>query len=394
LASGSVSTPWNEAHRLTTLQHAVVASEAQPLALESGTTLAPVSVAYETYGTLNAEKSNAILVCHALTGDAHLAGKYSPEDTAVGWWDTLVGEGKALDPTRDFIICSNVLGGCKGSTGPSSLNPATGQPYAMAFPVITIGDMVQTQARLLDALGISQLKAILGGSMGGFQALDFAVRYPQRVRSVAVVASSHKLSAQAIAFNAVARFAILNDPQWQNGDYPPEAPPQVGLSTARMMAHLTYLSEEALEAKFGRRRQNPQAGDHLGQRFDFTSEFAVESYLAHQGQSFLKRFDANTYLYMTKALDYFDLAATWGEGSLLQALARSEARFFVAAFESDWRFPTACSQAIARALRQLNRSVAFVELPSTAGHDAFLLEHEALNPVLGGWLQQEEEPQP
>lgn len=381
---------WTDTHRLVATQVATVATPQHPLPLESGAELKHVQLAYETYGELNATKSNAILIFHALTADAHVAGKHHEHDPKTGWWDALFGEGLAFNPATDFIICANVLGGCKGSTGASSINPETGTPWGMTFPLITVGDMVVAQKRLLEQLGVGKLKAVVGGSMGGFQAMDFALRYPESVERVVLVATSSKLSSQAIAFNAVARYAILNDPNWNEGNYSLENQPTVGLSTARMMAHITYLSEEALEAKFGRRLQAPAQG----KTFDFQKEFAVESYLEHQGKAFLKRFDANTYLYLTKVLDYFDLAEAWGEGSLLKAFSRTQAKFLIASFSSDWRFPTACSQAIAKTLRQLGREVSFIELSSTAGHDAFLLETEALNRIIAPFLHPIDEGKP
>jgi homoserine O-acetyltransferase/O-succinyltransferase len=361
-----------------------IASPDHPLALESGQTLAPVTLAYETYGTLSPTGDNAILICHALTGDAHVAGYHgdgtNPLDEKPGWWHEMVGPGKPFDTTHYYIVCSNVLGGCKGSTGPSSVNPATGQPYGVSFPMVTIGDMVTAQARLADALGVSQWLCVAGGSLGGFQALDWSIRYPERVRSVIAMATASRVSAQGIAFNAVGRHAVINDPLWQNGSYTTDNPPVKGLATARMMAHITYLSEASLERKFGRRLQVPGTG----LQFDFINEFAVESYLAHQGEAFIKRFDANSYLYMTKAMDYFDLAASYG--SLTEAFAPVKADTLLVSFNSDWLFPTQESRAIAQALRRAGKPVSFVELDSPLGHDAFLLEVPAMSRIVAPFL--------
>lgn len=334
-------------------------------------------VAYETYGQLNLEKSNAVLLCHALTGDSHVASHH--EDDTPGWWDAMVGPGKAFDTTKYFVICSNVLGGCKGSTGPGSDNPETGQPYGLSFPMITTADMVTAQAALLDALGIERLLAVAGGSLGGFQALEWAIRFPQRVRRVLGVATAARVSPQAIAFNAVGRHAIMNDPSWNNGDYYPGEGPVVGLSTARMIGHITYLSEASLERKFGRRLQ-----DKDQPAYDFSTEFQIESYLNYQGQRFTQRFDANSYLYLTKAMDYFDLAADYG--SLAQAFQSVEASSLIVSYSSDWLFPPEAGLTIARGLRQAGKAVSYVELESSAGHDAFLVDTAALAAIIPPFL--------
>jgi homoserine O-acetyltransferase len=351
----------------------------EPLALESGAALGPITLAYETYGKLNAARDNAILLLHALSGDAHAAGWYTG-DTKPGWWNSMVGPGRPFDTDRYFVICSNVLGGCQGSTGPSSANPATGRPYAASFPVLTIGDMVRAQARLLDRLGIEQLLAVAGGSMGGFQALEWATAHPERVRGAILLATSARSSPQTLAWNAIGRRAIMSDPRWRGGDYYDSEPPTDGLAVARMIGHITYLSEPSLERKFGRAYQ-----DGGGPAFTLEREFAIESYLDYQGVSFNARFDANTYLYITKAMDYWDLSARYG--SLDAALARSQATFLLLSFSSDWLYPTAESVAIADALRRIGRPVTHAELASSAGHDAFLVDVEAQAPLIEGFLE-------
>jgi homoserine O-acetyltransferase len=351
-----------------------------PFALASGQSLAALDIAYETYGTLDAMGANAVLVCHALTGDQHVAGN-NPRTGKPGWWPRLVGVGKPIDPARHFIICANVLGGCSGSSGPASIDPLTGQRFSMAFPVITIRDMVNAQSRLVDYLGVGQLSAVVGGSMGGMQALDWAVAHPQRVRSVVAIATAARHSAQNIAFHEVGRQAIMADPMWQGGGYADSAPPAAGLAVARMAAHITYLSEAGLTAKFGRRLQDRAA---LG--FGFDAEFQVESYLRHQGLAFTERFDANSYLYITRALDYFDLAAPH-DGVLAKAFAGTRTRFAVVSFTSDWLYPTAESRRIVRALNAAGAAVSFVELESPFGHDAFLLDAPEMNRVVDGFLR-------
>src|SRR3954468_9581578 len=335
----------------------------EPLVLESGATLGPVTLAYETYGRLNARRDNAILLLHALSGDAHAAGWHTG-DAKPGWWDSMVGPGRPFDTERYFVICSNVLGGCQGSTGPSSSNPATGRPYAASFPVLRIGDMVRAQARLLDRLGIERLLAVAGGSMGGFQALEWATALPERVRGAILLATSARSSPQTLAWNAIGRRAIMSDPRWRGGDYYDGEPPADGLAVARMIGHITYLSEPSLERKFGRALQ-----DGAGPLFTLGPEFTIESYLAHKGASFNARFDANSYLYITKAMDYWDLPARYG--SLDNALARSQVAFLLLSFTSDWLYPTSESVAIAAALRRIGRPVTHIELASSAGHDAF-----------------------
>jgi homoserine O-acetyltransferase len=352
----------------------------EPLALDSGAALGPVTVAYETYGELNAARDNAILLLHALSGDAHAAGRHQPADPRPGWWDAMVGPGRPFDTDRYFVICSNVIGGCQGSTGPSSIDPATGRPYATRFPVLTIGDMVRAQAWLLDRLGIQQLLAVAGGSMGGFQALEWATAYPHRVRGAILLATSARSSPQTVAWNAIGRRAIISDPRWRGGDYYNGEPPVDGLAIARMIGHITYLSEPSLERKFGRAYQG---ADQPG--YTLEPEFAIESYLDYQGAQFNARFDANSYLYITKAMDYWDLPARYG--SLDAALSRSRADFLLLSFTSDWLYPTPESVAIADALRRLGRAVEHVELESTAGHDAFLVDSAKQAPIIEAFLE-------
>jgi len=352
------------------------------LTFASGRTITGVEVAYETWGRLHDDGSNAVLVCHALSGDSHLAGLRPGEDpgAAPGWWDVMVGPGKAIDTERYFVVCCNVLGGCSGTTGPSSIDPATGAPWGLRFPLVTIEDMVDVQARLLQALDVHRLLAVVGGSMGGMQALAWAKRYPDRVGSVVADATTWRLGAQAIAFNEVGRRAILEDPGFADGDYyGKEAQPESGLGIARMIGHITYLSDESMHKKFGRRLQ--ASADYA---YDFVSEFQVESYLAYQGARFVERFDANTYLYMTKAMDYFDLQG--GAPSLVEALRGVKARFLVLSFSSDWLFPTARSRELVAALREIGTEVTFAEIPSAYGHDAFLLEPEAQHRLIAPFL--------
>ncbi len=349
------------------------------LELECGERLGPITVAYETYGALNADRSNAVLVCHALSGDAHAAGKHSPNDAKPGWWDVMIGPGKGIDTDRHFVICSNFLGGCKGTTGPSSINPKTGRPYGLDFPVITVGDMVRVEHELLRHLGVERLLCVLGGSLGGMQALDWAVRYPDEVASAIFIATSPITGAQQIAFDAVGRSAIQADPDFLSGEYPPTAGPRKGLAIARMMAHITYLSDISMSQKFGRTLRNT---DHLG--FSFDSEFNVETYLDYQGERFVERFDANSYLYVTKAMDYFDVGA--GYPSIDAALSRMTGRALVVSFTSDWLFPPYESEKIVYALARAGRDVSFCNVQSDYGHDAFLLEVETLSRLVSGAL--------
>ena len=351
-----------------------------PLKLACQQLLAPFSIAYMTYGTLNAEKSNAILICHALTGDQYVASEH-PVTHKPGWWETLVGPGKPVDTNRFFVICPNILGGCMGSTGPSSINPKTGAPYGLEFPVITIGDMVEAQARLIDHLGIDQLFAVLGGSMGGMQVLDWAARYKDRVFAAVPIATAAWHSSQNIAFHEVGRQAVMADPDWSGGNYYAEGKtPRNGLAVARMAAHITYLSEEALHQKFGRSLQ-----DRSEVTFSFSADFQVESYLRYQGSTFVDRFDANSYLYITRAMDYFDLRAEHGN-VLANAFRGTKTRFCVVSFTSDWLYPTRESRAIVQALNAVAANVSFVEIESGKGHDAFLLEEPTFFATVSGFL--------
>lgn len=351
-----------------------------PLRLESGASLAPIQIAYQTYGRLNAAKSNAILVCHALTGDQHVASDH-PVTGKPGWWISMIGPGKPIDTDRFFVICANVIGGCMGSTGPASINPATGEAYGTDFPVVTIGDMVRAQALLVDHLGIARLMAVIGGSMGGMQVLAWASLFPDRVFAAMPIATAAKHSAQNIAFHEVGRQAVMADPDWARGDYLRAGTrPVKGLSVARMAAHITYLSELALQRKFGRKYQDREAPT-----FSFDADFQVESYLRHQGFTFVERFDANSYLYLTRAMDYFDLAADNG-GSLAAAFRGTSTRFCLISFTSDWLFPTAGSRQIVHALNATGASVSFVEIESDKGHDAFLLEEPSLFATARGFL--------
>ena len=360
------------------------------LTLESGFQLGPINVAYETYGELSADRDNAIFVCHALTGDAHVAGKHSADSRKSGWWDGLVGPGRALDTSKYFIICANVLGGCQGTTGPSCPHPETGQPYGLRFPFITVGDIVEVHVALVKKLGIDKLLAIVGGSLGGMQVLDWVARYPDMIRSAVCLASAGKLSAQGIAFNAVGRRAITTDPQFQNGDYyglDPlkygEVGPRAGLALARMVAHITYLSEASIERKFGRDLQH---SDHLAYDLHSETEFKIESYLHYQGKRFIERFDANSYLYLTRAMDYFDLAQRYG--SLRNALGQTEARFLITSYHSDWLFPSSQSREIVSALLETHRHVTYLELESVFGHDSFLLEIQQLEELVTPLLRE------
>jgi homoserine O-acetyltransferase len=349
-----------------------------PLPLDSGKSLESVQVAYETYGTLNADKSNAVLLCHALTADQFAASDH-PVTGKPGWWAHLIGPGKIIDTDRYFVICSNVLGGCMGTTGPMSENIASGEPYGLSLPVITLGDMARAQFALVDHLGIETLMAVIGGSMGGMQVLQWAADYPERVFAAAPIATAARHTAQNIAFHEVGRQAVMADPAWQSGAYyANEERPQKGLAVARMAAHVTYLSEEALERKFGR---NLQDRETIG--FSFDADFQIESYLRHQGKNFISRFDANSYLYITRAMDYFDLG---GKAGLAARFQGSRTRFLLTSFTSDWLYPTTESRHIVKALHGAGVDVSFVEIESDKGHDAFLLEELEFFEVLGGWL--------
>jgi homoserine O-acetyltransferase len=354
-------------------------SEADALPLDCGKKLRGVNIRYETYGELNSRKSNAVLILHALSGDAHVAGYHSAGDKKPGWWDCMVGPGKHLDTNKYFVVCGNVIGGCSGSTGPRSINPDTGKRYNLDFPVITIADMVRAQARLSDHLGIEKWLTITGGSMGGMQAIQWAVDYPERIGSVMAIATTSRISPQGIAFNWVGREAIMGDPNWSGGAYEDNVP-EKGLSIARMLGHITYLSDESMDHKFGRQLQE---SDEYS--FDFSRNFAVESYLQYQGRRFVERFDPNSYLYITRAIDYFDVSARFG-GDLSKAFGGVKCPFLVVSFSSDWLFPPYQSTEIVKALLANNIDVTSCEIQSSYGHDAFLLEVEALGSLIRDFL--------
>ena len=359
--------------------HRVTFGQDQALKLDCGVMLAPYTIAYQTYGTLNADRSNAIMVCHALTGDQFVAETH-PVTGRPGWWEAVVGPGKLIDTQRFFVICVNVLGGCMGTTGPREINPANGKVFGLKFPVITIGDMVRAQAKLLDHLGIDQLFCVIGGSMGGMQVLEWASKYPKRVFCAVPIACATYHSAQNIAFHEVGRQAIMADPNWCGGNYIPRGKnPTKGLAVARMAAHITYLSEAALTRKFGRRLQEREMVT-----YGFDADFEVESYLRHQGITFVERFDANSYLYITRAMDYFDMEAE--HGTVAKAFADTTVRFCVISFTSDWLFPTSESREIVHALNAAGANVSFVEIATDKGHDAFLLDEPEFHKTLDGFL--------
>jgi len=355
-----------------------------PFTFKSGQTIPGFTLRYETYGALNATRDNAVLICHALSGDHHCAGWHSESDAKPGWWNNLIGPGKAVDTRRFFVVCANVLGGCQGSTGPSSTDPATGRAYGTRFPFVTIRDMVAAQKILLDHLGVAELHAVLGGSMGGMTAMLFAIDYPQFTRRQIIMASTANESAQAIAFNEVGRQAIMQDPAWNGGDYPREGGPRVGLAIARMMAHITYLSDAGMDRKFGRRKRESAGGES----YTFDAQFEVESYLRHQGQSFINRFDANSYLYITRAIDQFDPARA--HDSLEEAFAPVQAESLVIGFTSDWLFPPQQNREIALALLRAGKRASYAELSTDLGHDSFLLESADLYALIRGFLERPE----
>ncbi|MEQ9145796.1 MAG: homoserine O-acetyltransferase [Parvibaculaceae bacterium] len=366
--------------RLKTRCETVTFGSDRPLTLDCGVDLSPITIAYNTYGTLNAEKTNAVLVCHALTGDQHAANPH-PATGKDGWWHRMIGPGKPIDTDRFFVLCPNVIGGCQGTTGPESLNPATGKPYGLDFPVITIADMVRAQALLIDHLGIDTLFCVAGGSMGGMQALQWASAYPDRVFSAIPLATAARHSAQNIAFHEVGRQAIQADPDWHGGAYYEHGTrPQKGLAVARMAAHITYMSESSLFQKFDRNLQ-----DREEITYGFGPDFQIESYLRHQGFTFVDRFDANSYLYITRAMDYFDLAADH-EGSLPLAFKETKTRFCIVSFTSDWHYPTSYNKQIVHALNAVAANVSFVEIESDKGHDAFLLEEPEMFSTLRGFI--------
>lgn len=344
--------------------------------LDSGRILAPLTIVYETYGVLNADRSNAILVEHAWTGDAHLAGKYNESDSKPGWWDAIVGPGRLLDTNKYFVICSNVIGSCFGSTGPTSINPKTGKRYNLSFPVITIRDMVRAQTLLMDSLGIKRLFCVMGGSMGGMQALEWATQYPDRIASAILLATTPHPSPQAISLNAVARWAIYNDPTWKKGEY--RQNPKDGLALARGIGHITFLSDESMHHKFGRRFSAKDG------KFDFFGQFEVERYLNYNGYNFVDRFDANSFLYLAKALDLYD--AAWGYESLYEAFEKVTVPIQLFAFTSDWLYPPYQTEEMVNCLQQLGKTAEYHLITSAYGHDAFLLEHEAFSHKIRNFL--------
>ncbi|MBW1995464.1 MAG: homoserine O-acetyltransferase [Deltaproteobacteria bacterium] len=349
--------------------------------LESGVKFGPITIAYETYGALDLKKRNAVLIEHALSGDSHAAGYYHPDDPKPGWWDIMVGPGKGIDTNRYFVICSNILGSCMGSTGPASINPKTGRPFGLEFPVVTIGDMVNAQKALLDSMGIEKLLAVIGGSIGGMQVLEWCVRYPDMVEAAIPLATTTKHSALAIAFNEVARQAIMADPNWNNGDYYNGTKPNLGLAVARMIGHITYLSDESMRLKFGRRLQ-----DKSDFSFNFDADFQVESYLRYQGRKFVDRFDANSFLYITKAGDYYDLGKQHGAGSTVKAFSKAKAKFLAVSYTSDWLYPTYQSKDMVKAMKKNGLDVSFCEIEAEWGHDAFLLPNAHLTALVRGFL--------
>jgi homoserine O-acetyltransferase len=367
---------------LVTKKYFTFAEPPNEMVLESGSRLGPVVLAYETCGTLAPDRRNAVLVLHALSGDSHVAGCYSADDEKPGWWDCMVGPGKGIDTDRYFVVCANVIGSCMGSTGPSSINPATGRAYGLDFPVVTIGDMVAAQKALIDHLEIERLLCVVGGSIGGMQVLEWCVRYPERVASAIPLATTMRHSALAIAFNEVARQSIMADPNWNNGDYYVGPKPALGLAVARMIGHITYLSDESMRLKFGRRLQ-----DKSDFSFNFDADFQVESYLRYQGRKFVERFDANSFLYITKAADYFDLGKQHGQGSAVKALSKTRARFLVISFTSDWLYPTYQAREIVKGLKKNGCDVSFCEIEAEWGHDAFLIPGQRLPMLIHGFLE-------
>ena len=351
------------------------------MSLDSGAALGPITLAYETYGRLNGAKSNAVLICHALSGSSHAAGYYAEAEDKPGWWDNMVGPGKAIDTNKYFVICPNIIGSCYGSTGPGSIDPRTCRPYGLRFPLFTIADIVRAEKTLVDFLGIPSLLSLVGGSIGGMQALEWAAAYPDMVRSVIPIASTCKRSALSIGLCEAQRQAIMADPAWNNGDYYGQEPPRMGLALARIIGHITYLSEASMQRKFGRRLQ-----DNSAFKFDFSPDFQVESYLHYQGMKFVDRFDANSYLYITKAADYFDLGEQRGGGSLVRAVSKTKAKFLVISFSSDWLFPTSQSREMVTAMKKAGREVSFCEIDSDYGHDSFLLADVPMTKLISGFL--------
>ena len=362
-------------------QYFTFAHPPEVIGLESGSRIGPLTIAYETYGSRDPGGENTVLILHALSGDCHAAGIYTPEDPKPGWWDIMVGPGKGIDTDKYFVVCSNIIGSCMGSTGPGSINPETGKAYGHDFPVVTIGDMVRAQKALMDHLRVKKILAVIGGSIGGMQVLEWAVRYPEMVRAAVPLASTTRHSALAIAFNEVARQAIMADPNWNGGDYYDRARPNLGLAVARMIGHVTYLSDDSMRRKFGRRLQ--EKSDFS---FNFDADFEVESYLRYQGTKFVERFDANSFLYITKAADYFDLERQHGDGSLVKAFSKTSAQFLVISFTSDWLYPTYQSKSMVQAMKKCGLDVSFCEIEAEWGHDAFLLPNERLTMLIKSFL--------
>jgi len=362
-------------------QYFTFAEPPDEMRLESGARLGPITLAYETYGRLNERKDNVVMVFHALSGNSHAAGYYTENDEKPGWWDNMVGPGKGIDTNKYFVICSNIIGSCYGSTGPNSTNPRTDKPYALDFPLFTISDIVRIQKVLIDYLGIKKLLSLAGGSIGGMQAIEWAVTYPEMVESVIPIASTCKRSALSIGLSEAQRQAIMADPNWNNGNYYAQDLPEKGLALARMIGHISYLSEGSMQRKFGRRLQ-----DNNVFKYDFSIDFEVESYLHYQGKKFVDRFDANSYLYITKASDYFDLGEQKGGGSLVEAFSRTSAKFLVISFSSDWLYPTAQSKDMVKAMKKAGLDVSFCEIETDFGHDSFLLAHEQLTKLIAGFI--------
>ena len=364
-------------------QYFTYAEPPHEMVLESGAELGPITIAYETWGRLSAARDTVVLVAHAFSGDSHAAGFYpdDPTDAKPGWWDSMIGPGKGLDTEKYFVICANILGGCMGTTGPSSINPETGAPYGLSFPMMTVGDIIESQKLLLDHLGISSLHTVIGGSVGGMQVLEWCVRYPEMVRSAIPIATTMRHSALAIAFNEVARQAIMVDPKWNRGNYYVTERPDLGLSVARMIGHVTYLSDEAMRRKFGRKLQN-KANFSYG----FDVDFMVESYLRYQGSQFVKRFDANSVLYITKAADYFDLVDREPPAKLIQDILGMPIKFLVISYTSDWLYPTYQAKELIQALKRADLDVSFCEIEADCGHDAFLIPDKRLGTLIGGFL--------
>lgn len=372
----------NDSVGIVETRYYTFAAPPDKMQMESGEQLGPVTLAYETYGELSSRRDNAVLVLHALTGDAHAAGYHHGNDEKPGWWDIVIGPGKAIDTNKYFVICSNVLGSCMGSSGPSSVNPEAGDVYGLDFPLVTIGDMVRAQKALLDHLGLEKILCAIGGSIGGMQVLEWCLRYPGRVVSAVPIATTAHHSPLAIAFNEVARQSITSDPKWNHGNYSRNDKPDLGLAVARMIGHITYLSDESLQIKFGRRLQ-----DKSDFSFEFEADFQVENYLHHQGNKFVERFDANSFLYITKAGDYFDIARQYGNGSLETAFARCRSRFLVISYSSDWLYPTSASRHLVRAMQKNGLDVSFCEIEAQWGHDAFLLPNQRFSGLVKNFLE-------